>query len=89
MKNKSFNWVLSISSQTLTNKAKFEGKWHWWDERINLGSLDANSTNSVLTVKINIVLEININISSSADRREGTGDLKIFQSFTNKSYFSF
>ena len=46
-------------------------------------------TNSVLAIKINIVLEVNINSSSSADRREGTDDLKTLQNFANKSNFSF
>ena len=32
----------------------------------------------VLTIKINIVLKMN-NSSSSADRREGTGDLRTFR----------
>ena len=37
-------------------------------------------TNSVLAIKINIVLEID-NSSSSADRWEGTGDLKTLSKF--------
>ena len=44
---------------------------------------------SLLARKINIVLEININSSSSTDRGEGTSDFKTFSEFlTNKSYFS-
>ena len=35
-------------------------------------------TNSMLAIKINIVLEINVNNSSSADKREDTDDLKTF-----------
>ena len=31
---------------------------------------------SLLAIKINIVLEININSSSSTDREEGTSDIK-------------
>ena len=46
-------------------------------------------TNSVLAVKINIVLEISINSTSSAARRKRTDDLKLFQNFTSKSNFSF
>ena len=45
------------------------------------------STNNMLVIKINIVLEININSSSSADRREGTNDLKTLQTFADKSNF--
>ena len=39
-------------------------------------------TNSVLAIKINVVLEINS--LYSADRREGTDDLKTLQNFANK-----
>ena len=35
-------------------------------------------TNSMLAIKINIVRKVNINSSSSADKREGTDDLKPF-----------
>ena len=38
-------------------------------------------TKSVLAIKINFVLEININSSSSADRRGGTDDLKTLTEF--------
>ena len=40
--------------------------------RLALGA----DTNNMLAIKINIALKININNSSSANRREGTGDLK-------------
>ena len=33
---------------------------------------------NMLAIKIDIVLEININSSSSADKKEGTGDPKTF-----------
>ena len=46
-------------------------------------------TNSVLATTINIVLKMNINSSSSADRKEGTEELKTLQNFSNKSNFSF
>ena len=38
-------------------------------------------TDSMLVIKINIVLRTNTNISSSADRREDTGDLKTLPEF--------
>ena len=38
-------------------------------------------TKSLLPIKINIVLEMNINSSSSADREEGTGDFKTLSEF--------
>ena len=38
-------------------------------------------TNSLLAININIVLEMNINSSSSADREEGTGDFKTLSEF--------
>ena len=37
--------------------------------------------NSVLAIKINIVLQININGSSSAGRKEGFGDPHILSEF--------
>ena len=40
---------------------------------------------SLLAMKINIVLEINVNTSFSTDRVEGTSDFKLFQNFTNNS----
>ena len=36
---------------------------------------------NLLTIKISIVLEINVNSSSSTDRGEGTSDFKILSEF--------
>ena len=36
---------------------------------------------NLLTIKIRIVLEINVNSSSSTDRGEGTSDFKILSEF--------
>ena len=40
-------------------------------------------------MKINIVLEIYINSSASADKREDTEDINTFQNCIKKSNFSF
>ena len=39
---------------------------------------------NLLAIKIGIVLEININSSSSTDRQEGISDLKILSEFYEK-----
>ena len=46
-------------------------------------------TNSALAIKIDIVLEININSSSSANKREGPGDLNTFRILSVKVIFQF
>ena len=40
----------------------------------------------MLAIKINILPEININSSSSAEKREGTDTSKLFQNFANKTF---
>ena len=50
----------------------------------NLAAKDYNGyygTNSVLVIKTNIVIEININSSSSAHRREDTDDEETGQNY--------
>ena len=44
-------------------------------------------TSGFLAMKINIVLQININSSSSTDSGEGPSDFKTLSEFYNKSYF--
>ena len=74
---------ISISPKTFSvTRTIFEGKRRWRDEKRNLGCHRCYGTNSVLAIKINVVLEINS--SYSADRREGTDDLKTLQNFANK-----
>ena len=47
---------------------------------------DCYYTNRLLAIKINIVLEININSSSSADREEGTNYFKTLSEFHQLKY---
>ena len=49
-----------------------------WEEKLGHECYDIKN---MLAIKIHIVLEININSSSSADKKEGTDDPKTFSQF--------
>ena len=56
----------------------------WMNRETQLASQNCNGcycTNSLLAIKIIIVLEMNIKSSSSDDREEGTGDFKTLSEF--------
>ena len=49
-----------------------------WEEKLGHECYDIKN---MLAIKIHIVLEININSSSSADKKEGADDPKTFSQF--------